>query len=1236
MNLPQNLFDGNVSIQTFLCQPDKTIIGEILPYDFNTTFKFNTYSEISFTIDRYYNDLFDGKTKVNPYYDSIESLRVIYLRGIGHFIIQDVKEDVSDNENKSVTCFSLEYATGQKYLESFYVNTGEEGSIETMYHAQQYGAEYAIDNYYTLVTTQPFDPYERYYIREYTNEKAYNYVEVQILDEADFIKQLNEEEEIYIKTYPNVRFYWPTCPELSLLHNVFDRIPEWKIGHVDKELWYQERTFSEDRTAVYDFLYNTAAETLKYVMVWDSINGVVNFYKTEEDGVTANTYVRTNVYNPNFIYYLDTNGTVAAEQPKNADDVINGVFYIDVGNNIETQWDTDVFISRENLASALNISYSTDDIKTKLKVVGNEGLDIRDVNLGQSYILNLSYYNTPEWLGEDLHLKYNSYMAELAECTEEYRRLISQWSAAYNEYSDLMNYIPLDPRVMLVGDEFKKLYCVYNNSYDFLTPDETKEMEKLQKGGNVDLFNCPQISSTVLIEAGWTVVDNSTVILFAQTYSNDQGDIAINLTPILSDDNVLSPDELKEYAQSIIESIIAGTIKDDLNLKIGATFRGDGAVSNAKDALERIRKLQNKFYFGYGLSVEKLVEKLQTKLEHYKVDQDTDGKGTIIPSTTARSDDILLTLENDRSDSATIRVRYDQNDTSEKPSYRVYRTLTTASTGIITTKDFSLKDWITGDIVSANVFDDEYGKFKIKSIGTLGAFFCLARDETNIKNVENYGIRLLEEKKATYTKIFITQTEGYMNNEDAQCIVSNERPEGEIAIGTKWLDADTIDEVDKDGNAVKLYMEIYTGSTKDNGWEEYDIEEDLSSYEDYIRFAENYTKLGNVQAVLLEKQRQADYLLNGVPVNAIRLTNDNINLNSLLRAALIHFIVLENDFFVANLGDTLPEDIEEGTIWFQTVDNGHYLYTTIKQWKENSWVTPTTTVEKILLTGYEKDYGVVTFIANPDYSQVSEAEEYSADTIYFLYRNEEYVKPQVQPSSTDDLQNIYECQVTNEIAKDTECLFEIDQQQYSFIAPQIIQRNSMLVYNKSTNTLTVGIDSIEPMLVEDATNMLILQFNKRVYYIIDGTEYAVYVNDGIPYVSYAHSQGVCLSKMNMLKEASDMNTYFSEQERMRLSPFIREDEFADNNFLLTGYESEEEQMNIKQELLNAGVEELQKICQPKLSFDATMANILTIPEFEPLKNQFKLGNFILREQDCLRYKLILMILQILVVLLVIL
>ena len=992
MNLPQNLFDGNVSVQTFLCQPDKEIIGEILPYDFNATFKFNTYSEISFTIDKYYNDLFDGITKINPYYELVESLRVIYIRSVGHFIIQDVDESESDIYTKSVTCYSLEYSTGQKYLENFYVNTGEEGSIETMYHAQQYGAEYSIDNYYTLVNknSDAFDAYERYYIKDYSNDSgvSYNYVEEQILDKEHFASY---ELDLYVKKYPNVRFYWPTKPELSLLHNVFDRIPEWKIGHVDKELWYQERTFSDDRTAVYDFLYNTAAETLKFIMVWDSINGVCNFYKTEEDGVTTDTYVRTNTYNQNFVYYSDTNGTVAEEQPKSEQDVVNGVYYINVGNDIETQWDTDVFISRENLTSSLGISYSTDDIKTKLKISGSDDLDVRDVNLGQNYILNLSYYNTPLWLGADLHDKYNAYTNALVGYTKQYKEFVSAWSAAYNEYSDLMNYVPVEPRVMLIGDEFDKLYCTYG-----------KYRRTVQYDSN------------------------------AKYYTYDKG-----------------------------KYIEANPTKEE--------------VENDKN-----------YYYIENIDVQ--LTNLQTKLELYKVDQ-ADGKRSAI----AKTDDVLLTLENNNSDSVTIRIRYDTNDQSEKPNktaYRIYRTLTMASTGISNTKEYSLYNWIAGNLTASELgLEDEniVHPFKIKSIGTLGAYFCLVRDETNPAELEDYGIRLLQEKKDTYTKIFIIQTEGYMNKEGSQCVTSSEEPKGdEYPVGTKWLDTENTNP--EDGKLI-MKERRYTDDTETTTeWVTYTPDE--NDYENYARFYENYIKLGNVQAILAEKQRIADYLLNGRPVGVKYLTDDKINLNSLLRAAVMHFIAPDSDCYVVKLGDALPnENIKEGAVLI-IVDNAN-LAISIQKRINGTWVNYVPSVN-ITLTSYDAYFQCITFKVDTD----------------------------------------------------------------------------------------------------------------------ESNEYAVYVIDGIPYVSYARSQGLYLAKMNVIKEASDMNNNFTEQELIRLSPFIREDEYSDDNFLLTGHESEEEEMYIKQELLNTGDEELKKICQPKLSFSATMANILAIPEFAPLRNQFKLGNFV--------------------------
>lgn len=860
MNLPSNLFENYTPPSVFLCQPNKEIIGELQIYDFSGTFKFNTYSEIQFSVAKTYNDTIQGKMINNPYYSLIDSLRVIYILGVGHFVIQDVQENLNDYDSKTVSCFSLEYSTSTKYLDTFRVNTGEDDSLEYIYHMQKNGVDYSIDKPYINAPTT-FDPYERYFIKEYTDNDSYVYTEVKITNANAFAEY---DEQLYVKAFPNVRFYNPSNPALSLLHIVFNYIPEWKIGAVDADLWFQERTFSEDRISIYDFLCNTAAETFQYVIQWDSINGVANFYATEEDGMTDS-------------------------------------------NEIQTRWNTDVFISRENLASQIDIKYSTDEIRTKLKVTGGDDLSIRDVNLGESNIMNLSFYNDPMWLGNDLYIAYNKYINQVEKNTEKYTTYISAWVAAYNEYNDLMNAIPIDQNVLRIGDRFELLYCLYK--------------------------------------------------------------------PIYED----------------------GASDSDI----------EAAINTAKLSLEK-------------------------KLNLYHVNEDVKCN---------KKDNVLLTLENADSDSATIRVYYK----SDESAYKVRRTITNATTGVISSVECSLRQWVVEELTASYLGLNNY---TIKSIGTLGAYLCLVKDETKKENIEDYGIKLLQEKQSVYTKIFIAQTEGYYSKEGNQCVASNTQPTGEIADGTKWLDTDS--------SPLMLY--IY----KNGSWTEYDPtvnNENQSDYENYARYIENYEKLQVVQEALLEKELRASYLLNGVAVKNRYFTKDKINSENLLSVLVDYF----------------PEEYSDGTI---------------------------------TLTGYEKEFGIARFT-----------------------------------------------------------------------------------------------------IARDADN-----------------EYAVYIgDDGIPYIAYSRSQGVNLSRMNTLKRESAMENFFTEGELIRLSPFIREDEYNNSNVILTGYESEEEEISIKKVLLEEAIKELKKICQPKLSFSINMANIMAISEFAPLREQFQLGNFVkveLRENYIKRARLL--------------
>ena len=85
---------------------------------------------------------------------------------------------------------------------------------------------------------------------------------------------------------------------------------------------------------------------------------------------------------------------------------------------------------------------------------------------------------------------------------------------------------------------------------------------------------------------------------------------------------------------------------------------------------------------------------------------------------------------------------------------------------------------------------------------------------------------------------------------------------------------------------------------------------------------------------------------------------------------------------------------------------------------------------------------------------------------------------------------------------------------------------------------------------------------------------------------------------------------FTEDQLIRLSAFIKEDELHIEDIIETEYDTLEDSFKVKQDAMEAGRIELSKRCQPQLQFSMTMANIYAIPEFEPIIHQFQLGKVI--------------------------
>lgn len=401
MMLPIDSYFGNYTKpRIFLCDTSKQKICTLETTNTKSSLKFNSYSELSFEVSRIYNDLITGETCANQYYDLIESPRIIYLEDIGHFEIQG--PELSSNgikESKTVTAYSLEYSLAQKYLTNFMINTGEIGSIEVTY---------AEDNKMDMP------------------------IPVVLYDDKN--------------------------TDLSLLHLVFRKIYGWEIAYVDPSLCKLSREFNIDRISVYDFLMNEVCKKFKCYMVFDTIsddtinkiyvyaeprsqkfvgNGNTKDFTITPPMIALGPVVVNNNINTEYTYDSSTGVITFDNAP-----IKNSI--IEINDYASSRWDTDVFVTFQNLSQEIKINYDADNIKTVLTVKGADDLDILDVNMGLPYIVDLSYYCSPKWLGQDLYDAYMHYLDDYNTRQHTYEKNSQLINEIYNKILHEENRMSLD------------------------------------------------------------------------------------------------------------------------------------------------------------------------------------------------------------------------------------------------------------------------------------------------------------------------------------------------------------------------------------------------------------------------------------------------------------------------------------------------------------------------------------------------------------------------------------------------------------------------------------------------------------------------------------------------------------------------------------------------------------------------------------------------------------------------
>lgn len=354
MQLPKDLLsDTYRAPNVVLCQTNKEKICKLNVTNLEGTFKFNSYSEISFDVPSIYCDIITGETKPTPYYDYVEGLMLVYLEGFGYFQLQDPEIDGNGiQEYKHINAYSLEYSLSQRYLENFTINASDvEGAVSSIDEVVLYNPDNIAHSLIHLVL-----------------QKAYGWTVGHVDDELK-----NQGRSFEIDRQSIYDFIMNDMCETFKCYAEFDTI--------------------NNRVNIY-------AENEAERFIGD---GKTNSFKLQ-GGVSADTDITINGHAiTEYKYNQDTKELSFNNIPAQGD-------IIEVSNEFKHKYDTDVIVSFENLSNDMKVNYSADDIKTVLTVKGADDLDIRNVNFGLPAIMNLDYYCTPEWMGDSLCQEYKYYM----------------------------------------------------------------------------------------------------------------------------------------------------------------------------------------------------------------------------------------------------------------------------------------------------------------------------------------------------------------------------------------------------------------------------------------------------------------------------------------------------------------------------------------------------------------------------------------------------------------------------------------------------------------------------------------------------------------------------------------------------------------------------------------------------------------------------------------------------------
>lgn len=338
---------------------------------------------------------------------------------------------------------------------------------------------------FKLVYCVEWDAYFEIYVEIDESNETIKHILGRALSEAELAQvklyglEVNTELDISRDDYEPTIIYNSEKEDISLLHKLLEKMPNFIIGHVDASIARLQRTFTFDDKTIYDAFQEISEE----------VNCLFEFIAKKGENGQIERII--NVYD--LTSFCNECGCREIESDICPNYASNPTGHSDYnGTDIRHGFgeDTSIFISTRNLADNITYTSDADSVKNCFKLTAGDDLmtaTVRNCSPSKSGYLWHFTEDIRADMSDELRDKLNGYESYSQYCRDEYpifdNNMSYMWSGALTNYNSVVNkYSPYVDNSYsgLTGDEkgYSTLMKIYYDTIDLELLLKSKLMPK--------------------------------------------------------------------------------------------------------------------------------------------------------------------------------------------------------------------------------------------------------------------------------------------------------------------------------------------------------------------------------------------------------------------------------------------------------------------------------------------------------------------------------------------------------------------------------------------------------------------------------------------------------------------------------------------------------------------------------------------------------------------------------------